>query len=428
MGKSDNPFYWFNLYDKECHDFLIYNKQFRNDTSQISNRFKELIPIGRNTFEEIQQNILSLESNFKVVKYCEIILAKIENFEKSRVDVSDFLIAELGVNEDDTNNDKSYSMPFYFEIKNLVLGSKKEEVIDDSLIIDEIPIAECLRMYFRRNNGLYTAYEYLLKGDEIMFSNAIENAFSKKSIGFKELRVKIENSILVNDDLFLEKLLNLTRTYFNYDEEFCIMLKESLQTENKGVLFTDKLILSKTNLEEKVFFLTRCRFDSQTGQLTEYVNPQKFAQIILTHIEGFHIGVLKLFDKMELKRVPNSSFIDANIDDDSSLESNSLTSKILIIRLLQDENMFPKADTSIGETYLTYIKLMGFLLSKNEDTIEKAIKRTNKILENKELTTGNKKGRLEHLTKVLPYFISIKHTSIQNKVEKLIESIKGNKV
>lgn len=303
-----------------------------------------------------------------------------------------------------------------------VNGEKDRSEVD----YEAMDVLELLEMFENRLGRLVLAYSYLLKGNKKMFSIMIDLAFSEETIGLTQLCNKLQKEVLRNDDVYLEKLLNVVM--FNLNELKTELVFGNPDQYPKGDEIESSVIheLNQINVAEKLFFIDNCMFYDKSMKREPYIIKEVYYTQLKKQFDECTRVISELFKKRKIETVGyinTTESINPSID----IEEENLTTKLLIIKLLQDENLFPKVDTTVGETYLVYIRLIGFLLSKKEDSIKKAIVRADKILRNDDATKKNKSVRLEHLTKILPFFISTKHTSIQNRVEKLIESINDSK-
>lgn len=299
------------------------------------------------------------------------------------------------------------------------------EKVRTEVDLEAIDVMDLLKMYEHRLGSLVLAYSYLIRGNKKMFTVMIDIAFSEETIGLSQLCNRLQKEILKNDDVYLEKLLNVI--LFNLNE-----LKTELVFGNPNQYPQSEEIdsnviheMSKVNAVDKAFFIDSCSFYEKSMKREPYLIKEVFYRKLKGEFDECIRLISGLFKKRKIETVSNintSESTNPSIDN----EEVNLTSKLLIIRLLQDENLFPKVDNTVGETYLVYIRLIGFLLSKKEDSIKHAIVRANNILRN-DVTKRNKRVSLEHLTKVLPFFVSTKHKSIQDRVEKLIESNNDSK-
>jgi len=304
-----------------------------------------------------------------------------------------------------------------------VTGEKDRTEVD----LEAIDVMDLLKMYEYRLGTLVLAYSYLIRGNKKMFTVMIDIAFSEETIGLSQLCNRLQKEILKNDDVYLEKLLNVI--LFNLNE-----LKTELVFGNPNQYPQSEEIdsnviheMSKVNAVDKAFFIDSCSFYEKSMKREPYLIKEVFYRKLKREFDECIRLISGLFMKRKIETVGTIDTVE-NVKSSIDIDEKNLTSKLLVIKLLQDENLFPKMEDSFVATYLAHTRLIGFLFSKNDDTIKKALSRAKKILANKDLTTGNKRGRLEHITKILPYFISIKHTAIQNKLEKLIESINNSKV
>jgi hypothetical protein len=115
--------------------------------------------------------------------------------------------------------------------------------------------------------------------------------------------------------------------------------------------------------------------------------------------------------------------IELDIDPEKSINKTDLTERLLIVRYLQNESLFPTFDSSKGETATNINEFLAILLSEKTDTIKKGFQRVDKIISNKELTKENKSDRLKQLNNVLKYFNQINQYSIAEKIKELIKTI-----
>jgi len=304
--------------------------------------------------------------------------------------------------------------------------SETGEKVRSEVDYEAIDVIDLLNMYEHKLGRLALAYSYLIIGNRKLFTMMIDLAFSEKTIGFGKLCDRLQKEILRNDDVYLEKLLNVV--IFSLNETKSEFVFGSPNQYPKGDEIESNVIheLNQINVAEKLFFIENCMFYDKSMKREPYIIKEVYYTQLKKEFDECTRVISELFKKRKIETVGYINTAES-INPSVDIEEGNLTSKLLIIRLLQDENLFPKVDSTVGETYLVYIRLIGFLLSKKEDSIKHAIVRADNILRNDDTTKKNKSVRLEHLTKILPFFISTKHTSIQNRVEKLIERINDSK-
>jgi hypothetical protein len=169
----------------------------------------------------------------------------------------------------------------------------------------------------------------------------------------------------------------------------------------------------------------------------KHITANNFFNFILYHYENSenkreYLSLLK-YDLMNLKLFTieaNKSVlkdfikeIELDIDPEKSINKTDLTERLLIVRYLQNESLFPTFDSSKGETATNINEFLAILLSEKTDTIKKGFQRVDKIISNKELTKENKSDRLKQLNNVLKYFNQINQYSIAEKIKELIKTI-----
>lgn len=105
----------------------------------------------------------------------------------------------------------------------------------------------------------------------------------------------------------------------------------------------------------------------------------------------------------------------------SDISKEGLNERLLIIRFLQEANLFPTQDNTKGETNTSFNDFIGLLLSEKSDTIKKAFLRVDKIIYAKGITIRNQKIRVKQLLNTFNYFERINQTSILMEVQKVID-------
>lgn len=214
---------------------------------------------------------------------------------------------------------------------------------------------------------------------------------------------------------------NETTTQKEVDEHWDLMTFSMFLAlkEIKELLFTNN------NNSDKVLKRVNRDFDKlqseyilyerliETNGFSDKINLGKF-DIDKSIIDSF-------FERFkEMSGLSDNHF---ELNEESKTEKIDLTERLLIIRFLQNENLFPSLDSRIGLTATQINQFIAVLISEKTDTVKKGFARADKIMSNNDLSNGNRNERLRQLNNVIKYFTEINQSEIQKKVETLIASI-----
>ena len=207
-----------------------------------------------------------------------------------------------------------------------------------------------------------------------------------------------------------------------YFKEMCINVFLAIK-EVKELLFTNNnnsdLVVKKVNRDLTKLQLEYDLYDRQIKEngFSDKLNLGKF--------DNDKYFLNDFFEQFkELSGLSDNHF---ELNEESKTEKIDLTERLLIIRFLQNENLFPSLDSRIGLTATQINQFIAVLISEKTDTVKKGFARVDKIMSNKDLSKENRTDRLRQLNNVLKYFTEINQSTIQKRVETLIKNIHDSK-
>lgn len=262
---------------------------------------------------------------------------------------------------------------------------------------------------------------------------------------------KYSNETLEGYYKFFESLkVILTATEYNHRKiSYTIsLLFESKGIENKIYEYEkkaskeiDSLIFTNNNNSKNFIQTILKECESIENRFKEIENENKLIsdyfknkdEFIKKELDKYTPSQRLVFDGYFKIRILFSDFYSKFIEKAglNEIESDSkrvdLTERLLVIRFLQNENLFPSQNSRIGQSASQINSFLAILLSEKTDTIKKGFARVDKILSNKDISKENKSDRLRQLNNVLKYFADLNQSAIQIKIETLIKSINNSK-